>query len=106
MAVAAKTRRLWMHMTGSGFRRMSRAIRCGAFGSSPEEEAGYYEGFSNEGLWPLCHIAHTRPIFRASDWDYYQRVNAKFAEVLIDEMRDTEHPVVFVQDITLPCFHG
>lgn len=65
---------------------------------SPEEESGYYEGFSNEGLWPLCHIAHTRPIFRASDWSYYQRVNAKFAEVLIEEMQDTEHPVVFVQD--------
>jgi trehalose-6-phosphate synthase len=65
---------------------------------SPEEESGYYEGFSNEGLWPLCHIAHTRPIFRASDWNYYQRVNAKFAEVLIEEMQDTEHPVVFVQD--------
>lgn len=65
---------------------------------SPEEEAGYYEGFANEGLWPLCHIAHTRPIFRASDWNYYQRVNAKFAEVLVKEMEDTEHPVVFVQD--------
>jgi len=65
---------------------------------SPEEESGYYEGFSNEGLWPLCHIAHTRPIFRASDWNYYQRVNAKFADVLIEEMQDTEHPVVFVQD--------
>lgn len=65
---------------------------------NPEEEAGYYEGFSNEGLWPLCHIAHTRPIFRANDWDYYQRVNAKFAEVLLEEMRDTDHPVVFIQD--------
>ncbi|WP_263358880.1 alpha,alpha-trehalose-phosphate synthase (UDP-forming) [Acidicapsa ligni] len=65
---------------------------------SEEEEAGYYEGFSNEGLWPLCHIAHTRPIFRASDWNYYQRVNAKFAEVLVEEMRGTERPVVFVQD--------
>jgi len=65
---------------------------------SPEEEAGYYEGFANEGLWPLCHIAHTRPIFRASDWSYYQQVNAKFAEVLLEEMRDTKHPVVFVQD--------
>ena len=32
---------------------------------TPEEEKGYYYGFSNEGLWPLCHIAHTRPIFRA-----------------------------------------
>ena len=65
---------------------------------SPEEESGHYEGFSNEGIWPLCHIAHTRPIFRASDWSYYQQVNAKFAEVLIEEMRDTDHPVVFVQD--------
>jgi len=65
---------------------------------SPEEEAGYYEGFSNEGLWPLCHIAHTRPIFRASDWEIYQRVNAKFADVLLEEMRDTEYPVVFIQD--------
>ncbi len=33
---------------------------------SAEEEAGYYFGFSNEGLWPLCHIAHTRPTFRPS----------------------------------------
>jgi len=65
---------------------------------SEEEETGYYEGFANEGLWPLCHMAHTRPIFRASDWSYYQRVNARFAEVLVEEMRDTEHPVVFVQD--------
>jgi trehalose-6-phosphate synthase len=65
---------------------------------SAEEESGYYEGFANEGLWPLCHIAHTRPIFRASDWNYYKEVNAKFAKVLIEEMRDTEHPVVFVQD--------
>ena len=49
---------------------------------TPEEEAGYYEGFANEGLWPLCHIAHTRPIFRAGDWNYYKQVNAKFGEVL------------------------
>src|ERR1700761_5203168 len=65
---------------------------------SEEEQAGYYEGFANEGLWPLCHMAHTRPIFRASDWSYYQRVNAKFAEILVEEMKGTEHPVVFVQD--------
>src|SRR5271165_1339611 len=42
---------------------------------SPEEEEGYYYGFANEGLWPLCHIAHTRPVFRASDWEYYREVN-------------------------------
>jgi trehalose 6-phosphate synthase len=65
---------------------------------SPEEEAGYYEGFSNEGIWPLCHIAHTRPIFRASDWGYYRSVNEKFAEALLEEIRGKEHPVIFVQD--------
>jgi hypothetical protein len=65
---------------------------------TPEEEAGHYEGFSNEGLWPLCHIAHTRPIFRASDWNHYKSVNSKFGEVLVDEMRTMSHPVVFVQD--------
>src|SRR5580693_2198782 len=63
-----------------------------------EEEEGYYYGFANEGLWPLCHIAHTRPIFRASDWKQYQSVNRKFADALLEEMKDTEKPVVLVQD--------
>jgi trehalose-6-phosphate synthase len=63
-----------------------------------EEEEGYYYGFSNEGLWPLCHIAHTRPIFRASDWQAYQDANQKFAEALLQEMSGTEQPLVLVQD--------
>jgi alpha,alpha-trehalose-phosphate synthase [UDP-forming] len=63
-----------------------------------EEEDGYYLGFSNEGIWPLCHIAHTRPIFRAEDWKYYQAVNLKFAEALLEEMKDVEKPIVLVQD--------
>jgi trehalose 6-phosphate synthase len=65
---------------------------------SKEEEDGYYYGFSNEGLWPLCHIAHTRPIFRAEDWTQYQRVNAKFAEAVLDELEHTEDPCVLIQD--------
>ncbi len=65
---------------------------------SAEEEAGYYDGFANEGLWPLCHIAHTRPIFRASDWAAYQRVNHKFAQAVLQEMEDSVNPIVFVQD--------
>lgn len=63
-----------------------------------EEEEGYYYGFSNEGLWPLCHIAHTRPIFRASDWQSYQDANRKFADALLQEMAGAEHPLVLVQD--------
>src|ERR1700722_17212839 len=63
-----------------------------------EEEEGYYYGFANEGLWPLCHIAHTRPIFRASDWQHYREVNQKFADALLEEMENISHPVVLVQD--------
>jgi len=63
-----------------------------------EEEEGYYYGFANEGLWPLCHIAHTRPIFRANDWEHYQAVNNKFADAVVEEMEGTLNPVVLVQD--------
>ena len=63
-----------------------------------EEEEGYYFGFANEGLWPLCHIAHTRPIFRASDWEYYRAVNQKFALGLLEEMEGIEEPLVLIQD--------
>jgi trehalose 6-phosphate synthase len=65
---------------------------------SKEEEEGYYYGFANEGLWPLCHIAHTRPLFRASDWNHYQEVNRKFAKALLEEMEGVTNPVVLVQD--------
>ncbi|MGA2252095.1 alpha,alpha-trehalose-phosphate synthase (UDP-forming), partial [Terracidiphilus sp.] len=65
---------------------------------TPEEESHYYDGFANEGLWPLCHIAHTRPIFRAADWEAYQEVNRKFADALLREMEGSEAPFVFVQD--------
>jgi trehalose 6-phosphate synthase len=65
---------------------------------TPDEENGYYYGFANEGLWPLCHIAHTRPLFRPSDWEFYQSVNRKFADAALQEMDDTEDPVVLVQD--------
>ena len=65
---------------------------------SKEEEEGYYFGFSNEGLWPLCHIAHTRPVFRESDWDWYRAANEKFAEAVLGEMGQAERPVVIVQD--------
>jgi len=63
-----------------------------------KEEQGYYYGFSNEGLWPLCHIAHARPLFRTSDWESYQEVNRKFADAVLEEMSGTEHPLLLVQD--------
>jgi len=65
---------------------------------SREEEQGFYFGFANEGLWPLCHIAHTRPIFRAEDWEHYRNVNLRFAEALLDEVNGEPNPIILVQD--------
>ena len=64
---------------------------------SKEEEDGYYSGFANEGLWPLCHIAHVRPTFRASDFEQYRRVNRKFADAVAAEAKSPD-PVILVQD--------
>jgi trehalose 6-phosphate synthase len=65
---------------------------------SQEEQDGFYLGFANEGLWPLCHIAHTRPVFRTGDWKHYQNVNRKFATALLEEMKNEKEPFVLVQD--------
>src|SRR5919106_714594 len=64
---------------------------------TPEEEAGYYYGFANEGLWPLCHIAHVRPTFRSSDWEQYVKANRRFARAVLQEARASD-PIVLVQD--------
>lgn len=64
---------------------------------SKSEEEGYYYGFANEGLWPLCHITHTRPIFRESDWQMYEKVNQKFADSILTEL-PVKNPFVFIQD--------
>ncbi|HHW79062.1 MAG TPA: trehalose-6-phosphate synthase [Xanthomonadaceae bacterium] len=64
---------------------------------SREEEQGYYYGFANEGLWPLCHLAHERPVFRASDWEHYVRANRRFADAALEEA-GSEPAVVLVQD--------
>ncbi|MFN2377481.1 MAG: trehalose-6-phosphate synthase [Candidatus Binatia bacterium] len=64
---------------------------------SEEEENGFYYGFSNEGLWPLCHVADARPQFRADDWDHYVRVNRRFADAVCEEV-DSDDPIILVQD--------
>jgi trehalose 6-phosphate synthase len=70
-----------------------------------EEEKGYYYGFANEGLWPLCHIAHVRPIFRTSDWEQYVKINQRFADAVVTEA-DSDDPVVLVQDYHFALLPG
>jgi trehalose 6-phosphate synthase len=64
---------------------------------SDAEQDGYYYGFANEGLWPLCHIAFERPTFREQDWEQYQAVNERFADVVAQEANQDD-PLVLVQD--------
>lgn len=62
-----------------------------------KEEDGYYYGFCNKGIWPLCHTAYVRPVFERSDWEYYKRVNQKFADAVLEEIGDRPAHV-FIQD--------
>ena len=64
------------------------------------ETESYYEGFANEGLWPLCHVAHVRPVFRPGDWKAYRQINARFAAATEQELPDPSAPV-FIQDYHL-----
>jgi trehalose 6-phosphate synthase len=65
---------------------------------SKDEQAGFYSGFANEGLWPLCHLVHTRPQFRPEDWAHYTAVNEKFAAALLEEAADVDSPLILIQD--------
>ena len=61
---------------------------------------GYYDGFANQGLWPLCHRVHVRPIFRSDDYNSYWKINGRFVDALCQETR-TASPIVLVQDYHL-----
>ena len=67
---------------------------------TPQEQKAYYDGFSNSGLWPLCHMVHVRPTFEELDWQHYQAVNIKFANALLREARGQD-PIVLIQDYHL-----
>jgi alpha,alpha-trehalose-phosphate synthase [UDP-forming] len=62
-----------------------------------DQENGYYNGAANEGLWPLCHMVFTRPVFTPRHWPVYREVNQLFAEAVLDEA-DGDPAFVFVQD--------
>jgi trehalose 6-phosphate synthase len=62
-----------------------------------EEQEGYYYGFANEGLWPLCHIAFVRPTFRQEDWQQYVTINRRFATAVAEEA-SREDPIVLIHD--------
>jgi trehalose 6-phosphate synthase len=72
---------------------------------SEAEEQGFYYGLSNEGLWPLCHLAYVRPAFRGEDWVVYQAVNRKFADIVAQEAQ-SDDPVILIQDFHFAMLPG
>jgi trehalose 6-phosphate synthase len=64
---------------------------------SEEEQNGYYYGFANEGMWPLCHMAFVRPNFREDDWSQYKLINARYAQAVVSEAKSPD-PIILVQD--------
>ncbi|HEX2205793.1 MAG TPA: trehalose-6-phosphate synthase [Longimicrobium sp.] len=55
----------------------------------------YYLGFSNQFLWPLCHLRPALTRVRARYWERYRQVNRRFAEAVLEEVRDREAAVWF-----------
>ncbi len=62
-----------------------------------EQEDGYYYGFANSTLWPMCHQVYCRPSFDPAHWQAYHEVNELFAAAVLEEARGGP-ALVFVQD--------
>jgi trehalose 6-phosphate synthase len=70
------------------------------------EVEGYYQGFANSALWPLCHMfaQHFEP--RTEDWERYRTVNERFAQAVAEEAQGAPDPVIWVQDYHLALAPG
>jgi alpha,alpha-trehalose-phosphate synthase [UDP-forming] len=70
-----------------------------------DEVEGFYLGFANQALWPLCHVTFTPPEFREDWWHTYKKVNKIFADAVMDEVGDRK-AVVLVQDYHFALLSG
>ena len=66
---------------------------------SAQDIADYYEGFSNDTLWPLSHDVISPPEYHRHWWEAYRRVNRRFAQVAAEQA--AEGAVVWVHDYQL-----
>jgi trehalose 6-phosphate synthase len=59
----------------------------------------YYEGFSNDTIWPLYHDVISPPTYKRAWWEAYVRVNKRFADAAAAVA--AEGGIVWVQDYQL-----
>ena len=74
-------------------------IRLVPVALTADEVAKYYEGFSNDTIWPLYHDVIAAPTYHRAWWDAYVRVNRRFAEAAADVA--AEGATVWVHDYQL-----
>jgi alpha,alpha-trehalose-phosphate synthase [UDP-forming] len=73
--------------------------RLRLLGLTDEQVSGYYHGFSNRSLWPLCHYFAPRAEFDVDDWKTYESVNRLFARVASTSA--PAHGITWVHDFHL-----
>ncbi len=66
---------------------------------SDEQVKGYYYGFSNQVLWPLCHSALSAVHAERSYWEAYRQTNEQFATKIVEAAEDSS--VIWLQDYHL-----
>jgi len=66
---------------------------------SASDVQNYYEGFSNDTIWPLYHDVIAAPTYKRAWWDAYVRVNRRFAEATAAV--SARNAIVWVQDYQL-----
>jgi len=64
-----------------------------------EEIKKYYEGFSNDVLWPNFHLFSEKSVFNENNWQTYKEVNKKFALAVSDKIKDND--IIWVHDYQL-----
>jgi len=82
------------------FSQVNRRVRRRVVSLTPQREDGCYDGFCDQGLWPLCHRTPVRPVFREHDFQMYSLANASWVAALCEETT-THSPIVLVQDYQL-----
>ena len=74
-------------------------LRLHPVGLSAEDLTDFYEGFSNDTLWPLYHDVIVPPTYHRSWWHAYRRVNERFAEAVCEVA--AEGATVWIHDYQL-----
>lgn len=69
-----------------------------------EEQDGFYYGFSNEVMWPICHTFISKANYDEKYWETYKKVNKKYADSIEEELKEDD--LVWIHDYHLALVPG